>query len=335
MRISLFDSDSGNLNFDFLIGLMVFIVAFLYVVNAIPGIFLPYETNMVDLGSVIYRTSAVLAEDPGWYTNADTGYQYSDWENFDLSYLDRAGLAVDKADPNVLSLKKIEAMKQLPYNTSRDDLGLNGTLIYDYSLDILKIGPSGPVDPPILSISGNTDTNNNVESLDREVLIREGEGFYIPPQTAKQQNSLKINNSPRLEGNITVRIGGVPNKWNQFTNNIRLFYYMDNDTKKPEWEISNYYNNHYYYIYKNDVYVANPTAEGCTTNDVIDVVINASAINEGLLTGSNLTNIDLWAMGCIPEDITSHIHQYSRDNPDGLYHYFNTPAIMKLEVWQE
>jgi hypothetical protein len=118
-------NDDGNINLDFLVGLLVFMMAFLYVIVTIPGVFLPYQANSVDLVSVAYRTSAILAEDPGWWTNktdpvAMPPYNNTNWESSDhLQYVARVGLANDKQHPNLLSMKKISMLKSLSYDEVR------------------------------------------------------------------------------------------------------------------------------------------------------------------------------------------------------------------------
>ncbi len=166
------DDTDGNINIDFLIGLVIFLGAFMYLIVSIPGIFLPYQTNSMDLGSVVYRTSCILAEDPGWYANNELGVSGPDWESYSIADLARVGLAVDKRTPNVLSSEKIQVMGNLPYMVSRDNLGLNNTLTYNYSLKIGKILPDGNTEVLLDKSNPYTSaTTGNVESIDRMVLI--------------------------------------------------------------------------------------------------------------------------------------------------------------------
>jgi hypothetical protein len=72
--------DSGQMNIDFLFGLAIFLMAFLYVFTFIPGLFVPYQASAIDLSSVAYKTGAILVEDPGWYiyTDLESGEQVGD-----------------------------------------------------------------------------------------------------------------------------------------------------------------------------------------------------------------------------------------------------------------
>ena len=77
------DDTDGNINLDFLIGLVIFLGAFMYLISAIPGIFLPYQTNSIDLGIDRLSYQCILAEDPGWYANDATDVNGTAWEFHD------------------------------------------------------------------------------------------------------------------------------------------------------------------------------------------------------------------------------------------------------------
>lgn len=326
------DCDQGNLNFDFLVGLTIFILAFAFVINSIPGIFMPYASNLVDLGSVTYRTSCILAEDPGWYNNTQIKFSYSDWEaGNNVEKITRVGLAVDKKSPNVLSAEKIKAMKKLPYEKSRDKLGLNGSLVYDYSLTVTKLG--NPNNVELLHVRPDITNGANVDSLERVVLIREGEGLVMDCNGAPADNDLQINNAsnmPRLEGNVTVRLINRVNDWAWFQNRIYVTYWINNFSTMPI-DIKTY-PQEYFSIYKNGEYVTDLNSEGCQSNDVVDIVVNCSAINE-LSPARNLTRINVFAMEGIPQNIKTEPPQKYSPFESIYFEYFNTPGIMRLEVW--
>lgn len=322
--------DEGNLNFDFLIGLMVFIVAFLFVANAIPGIFMPYASNLVDLGSVAYRTTCILAEDPGWFADPTNGSNgYSNWEDgSNVDTISRVGLAVDKKSPGVLSMDKIHAMESLPYKTSRDKLGLNNTMVYNYSLVIDEF--DGNNSHEIMNITGREGAGN-VESLNRIVLIRTGDGFLMNSSTSvlAPNNVINVNATPRLQGNVTVRIVQNNVLWNQFTNNIKVQWYPNNNVHALPTNLS--YGGGYYYLYKNGMYVSNPSATKSYKGDIIDVVIDMDKIQ--LNFGNNVSVIGVYGTKCVPGNIGAYdVYEYSPAS--SYYEYFNAPGIMRLEVWQ-
>ncbi|HDM35678.1 MAG TPA: hypothetical protein ENG09_00290 [Candidatus Syntrophoarchaeum butanivorans] len=101
-------SSSGQVSIDFLVGVSLFLLALVFLVHFIPGVFVTFEPEPFDLGSVAYRTSVILMEDPGCWLNTGTMRTESDWEDH-IDSVRRVGLAVDKNHPNLLSLDKIEA----------------------------------------------------------------------------------------------------------------------------------------------------------------------------------------------------------------------------------
>ncbi|HEY3274689.1 MAG TPA: hypothetical protein VGJ92_13045 [Methanocella sp.] len=232
-------NDDGNINIDFLVGLLVFMMAFLYVIVTIPGIFLPYQTNSVDLRSVVYRTSSLLAEDPGWWSNktfagAIEPYNGTDWENgVHLPYLARIGLADNKLSPNLLSIKKISTLKGLSYDYIRANLSLGdvndptkNTVMYNFTLTITLSNATGAhynlltvpaaTDPVTEIVTYSRASANIIESIDRVVMIDEGDMVDMGDvsSTAALPNSyhLDVNGSNvSLSGfgdktNITVRM---------------------------------------------------------------------------------------------------------------------------------
>ena len=143
--------DRGQSNIDFLFGLGVFLVTFIYAVTFIPGLFVPYQSSSIDLSSVAYRTAAILVEDPGWYIyNGSDGISNSSQGPSELGgsiriELARIGLAdnsMDRSTPNMLSIEKINMFNEFNnhsdasltnYTWARDRIGLNGSVIYDFN----------------------------------------------------------------------------------------------------------------------------------------------------------------------------------------------------------
>lgn len=344
----LIDDTNGNLNIDFLVGVVIFIGAFLYLINMIPGIFLPYQTNSVDLGSVVYRTSCLLAEDPGWWINNGLGENGTDWEYESVSDLARVGLAVDKTDPDVLSQDKIYQMKALPYTLSRDDLGLNNTMTYNYSLVIRKLLPDDTTEE-LLNIS-QPSYASNVESIDRMVLIREGEGLYYDNHSfiyggqlvnAAGATNLTVGRSPSFDlTNITVRLTDFVPVDGTFCG-FDISYY-----------VGPYYNSSAlvtaiggseYYLYKNGNYMdtADLEVEPFNIGDKLDIVLNMRTIGSKYTTqGLNVSRIMLAStvvngMTLAPfPDVSDYetLEDYNVTNPN--YRYFDTRGIMTLQVWQ-
>ncbi|OFV68619.1 MAG: hypothetical protein SCAL_000295 [Candidatus Syntrophoarchaeum caldarius] len=99
---------SGQISIDFLIGISLFLLTLVFLVQFIPTVFVSFGSESIDLSSVAYRTSVILVEDPGCWNNSATLRTESDWENH-VDRTTRVGLAIDKNHPNILNLSKIEA----------------------------------------------------------------------------------------------------------------------------------------------------------------------------------------------------------------------------------
>ncbi|MBP2133760.1 hypothetical protein J2128_001714 [Methanomicrobium sp. W14] len=95
--------DSGMLSVDFLAGFTIFLVALIFVISMIPGLLLNVKSSTVDYDAVSYRTSVILAEDPGWPTG--TPWELKDSKHKDE--IERLGLSVSSQTPNILSTYKI------------------------------------------------------------------------------------------------------------------------------------------------------------------------------------------------------------------------------------
>jgi len=96
--------DHAYLSIDFLAGMTIFMVAFIWVATMIPGLLISLQGGTIDYDAVAYRTGVILVEDPGMPANPP-------WENKDDMQKDeiqRFGLALTKDNPNILAPNKIE-----------------------------------------------------------------------------------------------------------------------------------------------------------------------------------------------------------------------------------
>jgi hypothetical protein len=337
------DTDNGNISIDFLMGLLVFVLAFAYIMTAIPGIFVPYQSTSIDLGSVVYRTSSILVEDPGWYRDTSLGVSYSDWDQGDnQKNVTRVGLAIDKRSPNVLSMDKIRAMQGLSYTTARDKMGMNNTVMYNFSLSLKALKPTGPVEILNFSSEGRSGI---MESIDRIVHIREGQGIlindpsiYLDPLNDTlfgPQNYGVINHNPGLYGNVSVRIQGL-NIPADTPYPVTVAFYYDDAHDMADWghfnQTADYLNNEYY-IYRNGIYVDDIEIVDYNTTDVLDIIIDTNRIyNKYFLSSMNLSTVRVntaSTSSCFPREWCLF---YDQSNP--LYQYYDTEGIMTLRVWQ-
>jgi len=111
-------NEKGNLSVDFLAGFTIFILAFIWVATMIPSLLVGLNAHSIDYNAVAYRTSVILAEDPGaagpvsgapcFGISSASG---SVWESTVTAPtkcdIARFGLAVSKDTPNVLDENKV------------------------------------------------------------------------------------------------------------------------------------------------------------------------------------------------------------------------------------
>jgi hypothetical protein len=101
------DDDSAMLSIDFLAGFTIFLLALIVAAAMVPGMLAGLQSATIDDDGVAYRTSVILAEDPGWFEDPNGGIGTS-WESKPDESIQRIGLAVSKETPNILSSAKIE-----------------------------------------------------------------------------------------------------------------------------------------------------------------------------------------------------------------------------------
>lgn len=115
-------NDDALMSIDFLAGFTIFLLALIVAAGMVPGMLAGLQSATIDYDGVAYRTSVILAEDPGWWFNDVTMSGSSHWEGerTAMDRVERMGLAISKRLPNVLSAGKIEAFFSTNY-TYPDD----------------------------------------------------------------------------------------------------------------------------------------------------------------------------------------------------------------------
>ena len=204
--------DQAQIKLDFLFGVAIFLVAFLYVFTCVSGLFVPYQASAVDLSAVVYKTSTMLVEDPGWYIFSSNVTEVGDqaWETANQSQLARIGLADDKTEPNILSINKINALNCISsYDLMRDKIGLNGSNTYNFSMFLAMNNTLSHQYVTLLNISPAIQSNN-VESMDRVVLVDTGRELFLNgynpnwPTSAMDISIMDMSAFDRE--NVTIRI---------------------------------------------------------------------------------------------------------------------------------
>ena len=141
-------STEGKLSLDIIVGLTIFLLSFVFIIQYIPTIFAS-ERNEIALYPLAYRVSALLVEDPGYWSNGSVNG--TDWENYySLQNVEvRPGLMGSEA--NVLDAAKIEALKNFYLSAGEDEvrraLGLetpSRKFGFNISLQLLSSNSSSP-----------------------------------------------------------------------------------------------------------------------------------------------------------------------------------------------
>ena len=185
--------ERGQLSIDFLVGISLFILALLFMAHFIPGMFVPFQTETIDLNSVAYRTSVILVEDPGWWDNESGPDWGEDWENQSIEEVRRVGLAIDKEHPNMLPNKfdNMSKTKSFKNKTQINDATLTR------KLGLYRIIGDNPID---------YGYNITIVDSDKNILAARGE---IPPEYGDVVSMKRIVSVNRtgygylLEGNIS------------------------------------------------------------------------------------------------------------------------------------
>ncbi|NVO66756.1 hypothetical protein [Methanofollis tationis] len=115
-------NDDALMSIDFLAGFTIFLLSLIVAAGMVPGMLAGLQSATIDYDGVAYRTSVILAEDPGWWFDDVTMSGSSHWEGerTAMDRVERMGLAVSKRLPNVLSAGKIESFFSTNY-TYPDD----------------------------------------------------------------------------------------------------------------------------------------------------------------------------------------------------------------------
>lgn len=313
--------DCGQLNLDFLFGVSVFLLTFLYAVTFIPGMFTPYQPGAIDLSAVAYRTSAMLAEDPGWCNStANDGIPGNgSWENHQDCLL-RIGLANDKEHPNILSLNKIKALENLVasnYTLVREKMGLNGSIIYDINVTVEMNGTS------LINASWPSASSQNVESIERRVLIDTGKELFVDCNNPEEQYNngclnVTLNNLTSRDKNITIRIYnltavspiGLEMDPIRIVNQLGIAMPLTPDD----------------YIIKLNGETKSSTDFGFMKGDVLEITIISSAISDPL--AASAVNILTNSSYGMPGRSVDYVYDPVFKQKSVCY-----PGIMRVEVW--
>ncbi len=213
-------NDTGQISVDLLLGISLFLLAFAFAIQFIPGLFISETGTQSNIAFTSYRTATILTEDSGWWQNST--HKGTDWENH-ISQTTRLGLAADSSQqtrltstPNLLNLSKIERLLLLDEQTFIIKAGLydnvNGnTIEYGYNISILKNGQPLVLNNTSVRIGQIRPDLQDVYHIERLVLVETGNVASFDASTLSTNSSSSgdfaiINVSGQQTSNITLDI---------------------------------------------------------------------------------------------------------------------------------
>jgi hypothetical protein len=320
--------DRGQSNIDFLFGLIVLLLTFTYAATFIPGLFLPYQPGAIDLSSVAYRTSAILAEDPGWYSRG--AINGTAWED-NVDDISRIGLADDKDHPNVISIEKANKLKEIitadpsKYNEFRHSMGLDGSVVYDFNIVVDMYNTITGQHLELVNVQSPNAGSPNVESIDRNIMVDTGEQLFVDCNNITEVahgtgGTLYINISslPTRAKDITIRFYNFTAAMPVYLNYMGIPIGVSGDTGavmplSPDD-----------YIIKKNGVVMTTVDFPFMAGDTLEVTYKSSAISDPMVTNVVIESSSTPFPGR-PVDY--------RDDPAYKLKKVYYPGTMKLEVW--
>lgn len=214
--------DRGQIAMDFLLGVSLVLIAITFTVQFVPGIFISGFVGEEKLGYAAYRTSCILTEDPGWWSNSTSSG--TDWEAYSGD-VQRLGLAVDDdansrltETPNIISKEKLVQLKQLSDLDEMEfirQLGLfdsvKGTQMnYGYNISFLMDGKPVVMGNQTMVIGSSLLPGQNMAKITRTVLLETGNISLFDGRDlsrhAGNENIANISIICPVTENVTIQI---------------------------------------------------------------------------------------------------------------------------------
>ncbi len=218
--------ERGQIAVDFLLGISLFLIALIFTVQLIPGMFISGPARESSLDYTAYRTATVLTEDTGWWANTSSSGSGTDWESHTNNVL-RLGLAVDDDNssrltnsPNMLSRNKTIQMMTVDEDTLITKLGLynnvDDTIFSNgYNISITKDDEPIVLNGTRICRGDPIPEDMEVSKITRIVLMETGSfaefnatRLPIDPYIAGVENTI-INVTGPLEENVTIHLNNL------------------------------------------------------------------------------------------------------------------------------
>lgn len=164
MIVSSMQNERGQVSLDYIIGITLFIIAFLFMYNLLTSLLLPFQLNADEVKPMAERASMVLAESS-------------------------SGLAISESNPNVIDMDKViqlndDLKNPSIYDTKLEELGLSTTNI-NYNINVSLRYINNTLYPgimplvPLLNAGKTPDESSNVGKIIRVVYLSQESQILI------------------------------------------------------------------------------------------------------------------------------------------------------------
>lgn len=162
-RINPFNDTCGQISLDFISGVVIFMVTFLFLFQTLTSLFVPFQSSSDEVKSMSDRVAITLAEST-------------------------SGLANSPTDNNIISLKRAEELNYrmnttTRYNDLRKDLGLSSeTILYNLNISLYDLDRSmyrNSSNNVVLNNGPVLPQNVNVAQTVRVVYVEQDDEFAL------------------------------------------------------------------------------------------------------------------------------------------------------------
>lgn len=213
--------ERGQIAIDFLLGISVVLITIGFTLQFVPGIFISGYGGEEKLGYAAYRTSCILAEDPGWWSDNTSNASGTEWEKHP-ERVQRIGLAADSdvnsrltETPNKLSKEKLIQFMLVDEDEIIRKLGLfdsvEGTQMnYRYNISFLIDGHPIVINNYTAVRGDKLPDDSNIAKITRIVLLETGnvsvfDARYLTTDSSFSEHA-NINFTGPATENITVQV---------------------------------------------------------------------------------------------------------------------------------
>jgi hypothetical protein len=162
-RLNPFNDTCGQISLDFISGIVIFMVTFLFLFQTLTSLFVPFQSSSDEIKSMSDRAAITLAEST-------------------------SGLANSPTDNNIISLKKADELNYrmnttTRYNNLREDLGLSSeTTLYNLNISLYDLDKTLYRDSSLNVVLNNGPVlpqNTNVAQTVRVVYVEQDDEFAL------------------------------------------------------------------------------------------------------------------------------------------------------------